>query len=204
MGKSVELLGLAAFNIFLALILAATFLSGGGKEGKSARLDSLTEDHVSGFIKEVNEITSGARTDMDSFKVSKYFMDHIAETGKFINTVSYEMPQANGQEKTLEMGKMDFISHILQGMKQGEGEAPAQGQSSVSIENIDIADNGKIAHIVTTSQERGVMPMDDGSGEATMVPIVGVSYCEQTVVLESKSIQMQNAKCTTTVNYADQ
>lgn len=193
MGKSFELLGLAAFNIFIAIILSTTFLTG------SRGIDTLTEDNVESFITEVAEVSGGQRENMDSYSVTHYFMNHIAENGQFTSKIEYAMPDMPASTRTLQMDKMNFISHILEGRK-----AMTRHETAVEIEYIQIADNGKRAKVMTTNYERGIMPIDDGMGEARMVPVTGTSYCEQEVILSGKNIiQMATANCSTNINFSD-
>lgn len=193
MGKSFELLGLAAFNIFIAIILSTTILSGSGK------VKTLTEANVENFITEVSEVSGGLRQDMDSYSVTHFFMNHIAEDGKFTSQIEYIMPDMPSSTRTLEMDKLNFISYVLEGMK-----VMTRHESAVEIEYIKIADNGKRAKVMTTNYERGVMPIDDGMGEARMVPVTGTSYCEQDVILSGKNIiQMEAASCSTNIDFSD-
>lgn len=196
MGKSLELLGLAGFNVFLALILAVTFLGGGKEEGM--RLDSLTEEYVEAFLNDANAIASGRREDMDDFSITGFFMDHIADSGAFVNKVAYQLPLQDPQEKIVQMGKMDFIASVLQDIKSKE----ESGESSMTIESIVIADNGRRARAAMTSQDKGVMPMDDGSGEIQKIPVSGTSYCEQELVLQDRRIKMEKTDCTTTLDFS--
>lgn len=194
MGKSLELLGLAAFNVFIALILSATFLA---KSGPS--VSALTEDNIRAFVTEAAAVSGGQRQDMDSYGVTDYFMGHIADDGLFTSTIAYDMPDMPASERTMEMDKMKFISNVLQGI-----QSMTRHETAVDIEYIKITDNGKSAHVVTTNYERGVMPMDDGMGESNMVPVTGTSYCEQTLVLSGKNvIQMAGAKCNTNIDFSD-
>lgn len=193
MGKSFELLGLAAFNLFLALILSVTFLSGGGKNPDQGR---LTESRVTSFIQEVTDISTGKRSDMDRYSITSFFMDHIADNGKFINTVQYDLPRVQAQEQVLEMNKLSFISHILQGMDTEREEA------EIHIEYIEILDEGRTAKIITTNTERGMMPYDDGSGRPQYMPVRGQSFCEQTLALNNRHIQMVEATCSTAIQLA--
>ncbi len=194
MGKSVELLGLAAFNIFIAIILSATFLT-----NSSAAVNALTESNVSTFITEVAAVSGGQRHDMDSYSITSYFMSHISENGLFTSTIEYSLPDMDSSSRTLEMDKMNFISHVLQGMKAME-----KHEAAVKIEYIKIADNGKSASVMTTNYERGVMPVEDGMGDARMVPVTGTSYCEQELVLSAKNvIQMATANCSTNIDFSD-
>lgn len=197
MGKSIELLGLAAFNVFIALILCATFLSGNG--GGKDRVETLTEDNVAIFIAEVSDVAAGKKQQMDGFGITEYLMTHIADHGVFKSTISFTMPDAPASSRELEMDKMNFISHTLQGMKTME-----KRETVVKIDYIQIADNGKTASVTTTNRERGVMPVDDGSGEMKKIPVEGTSYCEQKLELSDKKIiQMAEAKCSTSIDFAN-
>jgi len=194
MGKSLELLGLAAFNIFIALILSATFLS-----KDNGKVNALTETNVTHFITEVAEVAGGKRQDMDQLSIMKYFMDHIADKGMFTSKIEFSLPDMSSNERTLEMDKNNFISHTIEGMK-----TMTQRETEVKIDYIKIAENGKSAKVNTTNYERGVMPVADEMGEAQMMPVTGTSYCEQELVLSEKNIiQMAGASCSTNINFAE-
>ncbi len=194
MGKSFELLGLAAFNIFLAIILSATFLTNAG-----VSVDTLNESNVEGFITRVAEISGGRDEAMDQYSITSFFMDHISDDSTFVSTIEYNMPDMEDSARELEMDKMTFISHVLQGM-----QAMDKHESAVQIDHIDIADNGKSARVVTTNYERGVMPVDDGFGDIRMMPVMGTSYCEQKLVLSQKrTIQMAGAECSTSISFQE-
>ena len=195
MGKSVELLGLAAFNVVIALILSATFLTTAEKS-----VNKLTEANVESFLTEVTEVSGGMREDMDSYSVTEYFMKHLAEDSKFVSRIEYALDNEDlNSERTLEMDKLNFISHVLQGM-----ESINKHETAVEIEYIEIADNGRRARVTTTNYERGIMPVADAFGEAQMMPVTGTSYCEQELVLNKKNIiQMAQANCNTNIDILD-
>ena len=195
MGKSLELLGLAAFNVMIAIILSATFLT-----KSHDTVSSLTETHVEKFIHEVTEIAGGQRHDMDPFTVTKYLMAHIADNSEFKSTIEYSMPDVSSSDsRTLEMDKMNYISYTLEGMKE-----MTKHETAVKIDYIKITDDGKSATVTTTNYERGVMPVEDGAGEAQMMPVNGTSYCEQRLVLSTKHIiQMAGATCSTNIDFSD-
>lgn len=192
MGKSIELLGLAAFNIFIALILSATFLKG------NAGVPALTETNVTQFITEVSHVAGGQRADMDQFSITEYFMAHIADHGMFTSTIEFSLPDETSSSRRLEMDKNNYISHTLEGMK-----TMSKRETAVTIEYIKIAENGKSATVTTTNYERGVMPVEDGFGEAQMLPVTGTSYCEQELVLTENVIQMAAANCSTSIDFFD-
>jgi len=194
MGKSIELLGLAAVNIIIAMVLSATFLT-----KSDTAVKELTQANVEQFVNDVAQVSGGLREDMDQFSITKYFMKHIAEEGMFISTIEYAMPDMPSSERTLEMDKMNFISHVLQGMGTMN-----KHETAVQIEYIKIVDNGKRATVMTTNYERGVMPVEDGFGDTQMMPITGTSYCEQELVLSTGNvIQMAGANCDTDINFTN-
>ncbi|MCB9991930.1 MAG: hypothetical protein H6867_11290 [Rhodospirillales bacterium] len=195
MGKSFEMMGLAAFNIFIAIILSSVFLTKGG----SSSVNSLTESNIERFINDVTAISGGQRDDMDAYSVTDFLMTHIAENSNFKTEIEYGLPDMPSNMRTLEMDKMNFISHTLQGMK-----AMTRHESAVRIEYIKIADSGKSAKVMTTNYERGIMPVSDDFGEARMMPVTGTSYCEQELVLSGKNvIQMAGANCSTSIDFSD-
>ena len=193
MGKSFELLGLMTFNVFLALVLSATFLSG----SDPLTIKTLTESHVENFLHEMSDISSG-EGDITDYDITRYFMNHIAENGNFISTLSYSMGNGNEQEKELAMNKNEFISHVVEGLKSMQNR-----ETLVQVEHIEINAAGKAAKVVMTNYERGVMPMDNGFGEVAMVPVQGTSYCEQELVLTDSVIQLQSAQCSTQMSFSD-
>jgi len=195
MGKSFELLGLATFNIILAMILSTTFLSG----SNLPKLEKLTEDNVSIFLDEVASIASGSKKDMDSYAITSYFMGHISDDSLFKTTMQYSIDGMEDSSRELEMGKMSYISHVLQSAKMVNNY-----ETLTKIDYVKVYNNGKRASAITTNYERGMMPMDDGSGTQTMVPIIGTSYCEQEIILsEDNIIQMAGAVCTTDLSFED-
>ena len=194
MGKSLELLGLASFNVLIALVLSVTFLSRGG-----GKIDHLTEANVTSFVQEMSDISGGKRPEMDPYSVTSYFMDHIAPEGKFKTTLRYSIPEMEDSEREMEMDKMNFISHTLQGL-----QTMADRETLVKVEYVHIDDSGKSAAVTTTNYERGLMPVDDGSGEVNMMPVQGTSYCEQKIILSDKrQIQVKNATCTTELTFSE-
>ncbi len=194
MGKSFELLGLAAFNIFIALILSMTFLTKG-----NTKVSALTETNVTHFITEAADVAGGKRQEMDQFSITEYFLAHIADHGLFTSTIEFTIPEMEASSRTLEMDKNNYISHVLEGSK-----AMTKRETEVKIEYIKIAEGGKSAKVNTTNYERGVMPVEDGMGEARMMPVTGTSYCEQELVLSDKHIiQMAGASCSTNIDFSD-
>jgi hypothetical protein len=198
-GKSLELLGLATFNIFVAIIMSATFLSGGGKKDV---VSALNEENIEKFINDVSDISNG-KTAMDTYAITSYLMDHVADSGSFKTKLEYTMQDGTSDQRTLEMDKKDFISGILQGLQNNKNIT--QHETKVRIEYIKIADGGKRAEATTTTYERGMMEMPDDAGQSALTPIDSVSYCEQTFALsEKKLIQMSVATCTTSINFSSE
>lgn len=190
MGKTFELLGLVSFNMFVALMLSITFLS---RTEETARVHELTEGAVAAFVKEATAISSGQKVDFDSYEITTYFMEHIADGSQFKTVLRTSSPNAPSDERTVDMDKMTFISNVLQGQKIMQ-----RHEAAVTVEYVKIEEGGKTAQVVITSRERGMMPVPDMTGEEVLMPVEGVSYCEQTMGISSKhKIQMTGASCTT-------
>lgn len=189
MGKSFELMGLAAFNIMLAVILSATFFgeAGTGQAGK------LTKDNITVFIEEVSSISTGSRGAMDDYDITTFFMRHIAKDSTFKSEIRYQAPDMETSSREVKMGRNGYISNVIQGLHKNENQ-----ETKVVIEHITIGQDKKKANVRFTSFERGVLPYDDGFGEVRMVPVNGISYCEQDIIVnENKIIQMADADCVT-------
>jgi hypothetical protein len=189
-----KLMSLAGVNCILALILSSSFLT----HVKGAQ--KLTEDHVASFIHEMNDISNGARPGMDKYNIMSYFMKHVDDKGEFVDTVKYDFPdlQVAQEERTLKMTKLDYISHVMQ-----EVDPSGEHKSSINIENIQIADSGQEARVVTTNRGNGMIPVQDNAGGATMVPVVGTSFCEQTLIMREGEILVHKTNCSTALNMDD-
>lgn len=198
MGKSFELLGLITFNVFIALILSATFLGSAGK-GPAAIPDRLTEPYVTSFIEEFAAITGGQRSDMDSYALADYFMNHLGEESRFTTTLRYSIPDQPEEKRTLEMDRTAFIGNVMQGQKTMD-----KHETKVQIEYINISDDEKSATVLITNYERGLMPVDDGAGNEVIMPVQGTSYCEQKLSLDEKSlIRIEGATCMTDIAFSE-
>jgi hypothetical protein len=193
LGNSLKLMGLASMNIFIALALSAAYLSHGG-----GRVQMLTEDNVTAFIRDVSDITAGRRTAMDAYAVTAYFMQHVADDGAFKSNIRSSIPGM--AERDVTMDKKAFISDVLQDMRQR-----GQHDATIKIEDIRITDNGRTATAITTSDESGAVQVTSpDSNDTSMVPVKAVSYCEQTISLaDNHVIQMKEATCTTDVALAE-
>lgn len=188
--RSLELLGLASFNVFLGMILTVTFISQGGQP-KSAR---LTEENISTFIQEMTNTALGLKPGMDQYATTMWFMDHLSESSAFKTNMN--IAQANGgtRESTLEMGRMDYIGQILKDQRTVQ-----KRESHVTVEYVKIADNGQDASVIFTSIEKGVIPMSTEAGSYEM-PVSGTSYCEHKLGIRNNKIVVSGGTCTTNVN----
>lgn len=196
MVKTVELMGLATFNIFVALTLSATVLSGANKENTNS---VLTESNITTFINDVATISGGLKTDMDEHNIVEYFIAHMTKEGRVKASISYKMDNQDEQQRDMDMGRMDYISHILQGMKTMQ-----KHETKTRIDYIKVAEDGKSARVVTTNYERGIMPTEDAFGDMVAMPVLGTSYCEQNIVLSpDRVIQMDGAECTTSISFEE-
>lgn len=193
MGKSLELLGLVSLNVLVAMMLSVAFLPRGGSTG------ALTEANVRNFIADMSSVSAGERKDMDSYGIADYFMDHIAPDSVFKTTLRYNIPEMPENEQQMQMDKMEFISRTLQSMR-----AMDERETKVNVEYIQIAQDGRSAAVTTTNYERGLMPVDDGSGAVDMMPVYGTSYCEQKIVLtETRTIALSGATCYTDLTFSE-
>ncbi len=188
-GKSFELIGMAAFNMFLAAILSVTFLG----KSESTGLNRLTDESISQFIHEAADITSGDREGVDPMGITEYLMQHIDDEGVFKSTIQIDMPQVRQKEQKLELNKKDYIGHVIEGLKSMKDH-----EETTRIESIEIANGATKARVVTSSAERGAVPVDGEDGPATM-QVRGITYCEQELVLKEKIIKMAGAVCSTNI-----
>lgn len=193
MGRSLELMGMASFNVFLGMVLTVTFLNQGGGNKPSR----LSEESVSAFIQEMAEVAHGKKEGLDQYGITTWFMDHIDDNSLFTATVN--IAQANGDEnqQTLEMNRMNYISHILQEIKGVQ-----ERESHLNIEYVKINEDGRTASVIYTSIDKGRMPVAD-QGTGYTVPVTGMSYCEQKVALRNATMKVSGGNCTTNITVAE-
>lgn len=188
--RSLELLGLASFNLFLGMILTVTFISQGGQP-KSPR---LTEENVSAFIHDMTDTALGLKPGMDQYATTMWFMDHLSEASTFKTNMNIEQAQGGTRAETVEMGRMDYIGQILKDQK-----AVQKRESHVNIEYVKIEEDGNSAAAVFTSIEKGMISMTSDAGTYEM-PVRGTSFCEHRLALRNKKIVVSGGTCTTHVD----
>lgn len=193
-GKSLELMGFATVNGFLAMVLSMTFLSGGHKTD----IQRLTRANITEFVNQVTTVSSGTGKETDLLKVADFLTKHISDDSHFTSTMQYNLPNVPMDEKIVDFSKREYISHILEELK-----SMPDRQAKTRIEDIDIKHNAVEARVITTSYEQGVVPMDNGEEKTVPMAITGISYCEQKIVLKNKTITMAGATCSTSVQTPD-
>lgn len=193
MGRSLELMGMASFNVFLGLVLTVTFLSQNGSD-KPTR---LTEDGISTFIQEMADVAQGKRPELDQYGITTWFMDHIEDQSRFTATVNISQPNGTDNQRTLDMDRMNYISHVLQELKMVQ-----ERESRLNIEYVKINDDGRTASVVFTSLEKGRMPVADQGTEYT-IPVTGMSYCEQKIALRNAVMKVSGGTCTTNITLSE-
>ena len=193
--KSLELVGLAAFNVFLAMILSISFLG-----GKGASYTELTQSNITEFVNRMTQVSTGAEdaggVGADILTANQFLQAHIGDNGTFKTTVAYEIPDMNADTKQINLTKKDYIKNVLTGLKAAKPD-----EAATHIENIEITPDARHAKIVTTSYQRGPMPIETDGGRQVL-QVKGISYCEQNLDLVNKNIVVTDATCSTSVRPA--
>lgn len=193
-GKSLELLGMAGFNVFLGLTLTVTFLNQNG--GKAAP-NRLTEERVSMFVTEMTDVALGKNPELDQFAVTTWLMKHLDDDSLFLTNMNIAKPDGNETQEKLEMNRMDYISHVLK-----DNKAVKNREATLHIEYVKIEEGGKTALVVFTSREKASVPVSS-DGHEYEIPISGTSYCEQKITMRDTVIKVSSANCTTNVRMAE-
>ncbi len=188
--KTAELLGLAGFNVFLGMMLTVTFLGEGGKP----QATRMTEASVSAFINDMTNTALGLKPDMDQYATTMWFMDHLSETSTFKTSTNIEQADGKIREASAEMSRMDYISNILK-----EQKTVQKRESQIKIEYVKLEDEGKLASVIFTSVESGVIPMSSEAGSYE-VPVRGTSFCEHKLVFKDRKIVVSGGSCTTNID----
>ena len=188
--RSLELLGLVSFNVFLGMILTVTFISQGGQPSSSR----LTEENVSKFIHEMTNTALGLKPGMDQYTTTMWFMNHLSESSAFKTNMNISQANGSTREATLEMGRMDYISQILKNQKSVQ-----KRESRINVEYVKIDENGRDASVIFTSIDKGVIPMTTEAGSYEM-PVSGTSYCEHKLGIRDNRIVVSGGTCTMNVD----
>ena len=181
------------------IIAGLVFLAGlGALAAQAQETVKFTEDTIRAFIEKTTAITSGKESGMSEKEIGKYLDMHLHPDARFKSTMRYAIPGYDAQEKTMSIGKDDFI----EGVHQGEN-AMKDYESETDISDIKISQDGRAATLETTTRESGMMPVED-EGEKKELPVEGVSSCTQILMLSDENvIQMYNATCTTEIEFKD-
>ena len=188
--KTFELIGLITVNVMLAAVMSATFLSHSIHAGAS---DRLTEPVLTDFVEQMTSVSTGAKAGTDIFAANRFLQDHLAAGSMFKTSLTYDLPAMDEAERHIALDKKDYINNVLAQLKAGKAD-----DAATRIETIDIAPDARHARVITTSYQRGPMPIQTGNGQQ-VVQVKAVSYCEQAVGLKNRSIVIDDATCTTSV-----
>ena len=131
---------------------------------------------------------------MDRLGIAEYLMKHLDDSGTYTSTVQIDLPDAQEPEQKLDLDKKAYIGRVLEGLGTIRNH-----EEKTRVENIEIADDSRSARVVTTSFERGMIPSENESGRSVLVPVRGISYCEQKLVLKDETIRMAGAVCSTSI-----
>ena len=197
--KLFEAMGFTTFNIMVAIVLSATFFDK-AENTQSAYITELSDSNVTHFIEKMADVASGQGEEMDSYDITSYLMDHIADNSHFNSTINYNISHNDdeNQEEVMDMSKLEFISHVLSNLKSME-----RHETQTSVEFVEIAADKKTASAVITTYERGMMPTVTEFGEDTLVPVRGTSFCEQKFALSDENIlQITEASCATDLDFS--
>ncbi len=194
MGQSLKLIGLASLNIFVALALSAAYLM----QFSGPRLQAMTEEDVNVFFHDVASVTTGKRLGFDRRAVTTYFMERVAEDGVFKSAVRSSIPGVTPRD--IVMDKKAFIRDLLKDMNE-----KGVHDSKLQVEKIKVSDNGRTATATTINTESASIQLAPAAGrESSIMPVVAVSRCQQTLSLgDSHVILLKSASCTTDITHVD-
>lgn len=188
--KTFELLGLAGFNVFLGMMLTVTLFD----KGEQPKASRMTEASINAFINDMTHMALGLKPEMDQYATTMWFMDHLSETSKFKTNTNIEQADGRIREARAEMGRMDYISNILKEQKTVQKRA-----TQVKVEYVKIEDEGKMASVIFTSEESGMIPLNSEAGSYE-VPVRGTSFCEHQLEFKDHKIIVAGGTCTTNID----
>lgn len=193
-GKSFELMGLATFNVFLALILSVTFMS----QARTTSTDKLTNANISDFMNRLTLMTAGQNQKNDLLGTAEFLKKHIDDNGRFHGTLQYDLPNVDSSQKSFDFSKDDYISHVLQDLK-----AMPHRDAKIRIENISISGQSREALVITTSYENGEINVINTDDRPTQLAVTGIAYCEQKLALRNSVIRITDSNCSTSIQTPD-
>ncbi|MBX2834233.1 MAG: hypothetical protein KTR28_04585 [Micavibrio sp.] len=162
-------------------------------------VSSLNDKNVSEFVTNSSRFTSGNDKTISPDKLHNYLSKHLTEDAKFVTTVAFKIPNMPEQTQTIILDKNKLIDLSAQGASSIEGY-----NSRIDVQSVDISFWKKKAFVSTTNHETGFMAVPTKNGEkGETVPIESISKCTQIIVLNDKTIQLQNAVCDTKLTFKE-
>lgn len=175
---------------FLALFTATCVVA------TTARAE-LTEANIIEFIHETTEVSSGQNSDMSGADISNYLEKHLHDKARFKSVITYNIPGYSAQSASMTLKKDEFIKSMGK-----TDEALSDYHTEIDINDIQISNDKTRATVKTTSYESGSMavPSQPG-GVPEIVPVEGISTCDQIIMYKNDAIQMYSANCKTNLNF---
>lgn len=192
MGTFFEFLGKLSLKATLIVLAVGFFLHAQSKPSAPAlqNIDALTADNVKAFLTQVDHLTGGDQT-ITAHDISAFMLKHIDESALFKSSAVYTLPDGEEKQDQIEMDKLAYIENTIK-----EQQSLTTKEIAMNIEYIHIDDNKKSAQVVTTVRKRGTLPLEDDFGDIVEVPLIGLTYCEQSLQLNDEAvIQMTDTNC---------
>lgn len=185
---------IAAYDVVKPLWLLLLLLLSAVPALAQERVPSLTEDNIKAFINRTTEMTNRKSADLGGAEAKSFFEKHLHPNARFKSKMVYEIPGFPAKQAELALDKGEFIESLA-----GGSQAIDNYSNKINIKSVKIASSGKSATVDSESMEEGVMHVE---GQA--VPMLGVSTCNQILMLSDQGvIQMFNANCTTQIRFKE-
>lgn len=185
-------------KFMLLLFLLCAFGAPRADAGNADFVTVLTADKIQAFLEESRNLAVGRDIATAQEDITRYFQNHLAEKGVFKSKTRYELPGFPAQEGEMKLNKEEYIAYVIEGRDLLEDY-----RTTIEVRAIEISGSGRSATIQTTSTERGKMPWVDEQGNPALIPIDGVSDCEQRLVVSPANyIQLAQADCNTLISFS--
>lgn len=185
-----------SLSLCAATILLSTALAPFAHADHEDRVRRLTERNIETFITTIQDISTGKNEEMTPDDIQEFLDHHIADKAHYQSSMTFEIPGMPAEKSDVTMSKEQYINALLEGLPTMQSY-----DTDIEINTLDITSSGRVADLTTTTTENGQLPWGENEdGEPRLVPVKGVSECEQKIVISlSNQMQMAKAICTTVI-----
>lgn len=183
--------------LFIACFLCASSYctTARASDNDEPRIRALTTENIKAFLNILQEIGQGQDNLPYDMSAETYLQRHLADNAYYESAMVFNIPGMPPEKTTMKMDKLQYIHSLQKGLSIMHAH-----ETTMKIDKIDIARNKRQATLETTITEKGEIPWGEKNGAPRMVNVIGISECEQNIVIPPiNRIQLAKAVCSTKI-----